>query len=118
LMTSDDGGRDAGLPVDGRAAGEADEWGAEPARVPRPRTPPAPEPAGPALLDDDTWVEIDPAGETYQGRRRAVVAPKRRWLVVAVILGGLAAVVLIPLSMTSLLGVNDTAGPATTQPFV
>jgi hypothetical protein len=126
-MTSDDGGRDAAgtdLPAGSRTAGapdgwtgEPDEWGAEPPRVPRPRTPPA-EPAGPPLLDDDTWVEVDPGSEVYQGRRRAAVPARPRWLVVALIVAGLAAVVLIPLSMTSLLGVNDAAGPPTTQPIV
>jgi hypothetical protein len=126
-MTSD-GGRDvagaepsAGGPAAGKPdglSGEPDEWGAEPPRVPRPRTPPPAEPAGPPLLDDDNWVEIDPGGEVYQGRRRAAVPTRPRWVVVALILGGLAAIVLIPLAMTSLLGVNDTAEPATTQPFV
>jgi hypothetical protein len=126
-MTSEDGGRDAAgadLSASGPApgepegwTGEPDEWGAEPPRVPRPRTPPE-QPAGPPLLNDDTWVEIDPGGEIYQGRRRATVPSKRRLVVIALILGGLAAIVLIPLSMTSLLGVNDTAEPATTQPFV
>jgi hypothetical protein len=129
-MTSEDGGRDAAgadLSVGGRATsepegwtGEPDEWGAEPPRVPRPRTPPE-QPVGPPLLNGDSWVEIDPGGvgdDVYQGRRRATLPARRRWVVVAVILGGLAAIVLIPLSMTSLLGVNDTAGPATTQPFI
>jgi hypothetical protein len=127
-MTSEDGGRDAAgadLSARGPAAGEPqdwtgepDEWGAEPPPVPRPRTPPE-QPVGPPLLSGDTWVEIDPDGEVYQGRRRAIAPSKRRWVVVALILGGLAAVVVIPLSMTSLLGVDDTAGPpATTQPFV
>jgi len=126
-MTSEDGGRDAAgadLSAGGPAAGgpegwtgEPDEWGTEPPRVPRPRTPPE-QAVGPPLLNGDTWVEIDPGGEVYQGRRRANVSTRRRWVVVALILGGLAAVVLIPLAMTSLLGVNDTAAPATTQPNV
>jgi hypothetical protein len=126
-MTSEDGGRDAAgadLSASGPAAGEPqgwtgepDEWGADPPRVPRPRTPPE-APVGPPLLNDDAWVEVDPGGEVYQGRRRASLPPRRRWVVVAVILAGLAAVVLIPLSMTSLLGVNETAEQATTQPYV
>ena len=122
-MTSEDGGRGAAgadLPAGRHVSGEPDEWGAEPPSVPRPRTPPPAEHLGPDLLDEDTWetIEPDPTGETYQGRRRANLPSRRRSLLVALIIAGLAAVVLIPLTMTSLLGVNDAAGPATTEPVV
>jgi hypothetical protein len=118
-MTSDDSGRDAaGADRPGGAVdrGEPDEWGAEPLRVPRPRTPAPVEQTGPLPLDDDTWEGVALTSDTYHGRRRARVPDGRRWVPVALILAGLAAVVLIPLTMASLLGVNDAAGPAVTDP--
>jgi hypothetical protein len=119
-MTSEDSGRDAAgadVPAGAVDRGEPDEWGAEPPRVPRPRTPPLESPTGPLLLDDDTWEGVA-ATESYHGRRRARMPAGRRWIPIALILAGLAAVVLIPLTMASLLGVNDAAGPANSDPVV
>jgi hypothetical protein len=60
---------------------------------------------GPAVLDVDSWEEHDgPEStlESYEGRRRAVSSTSpRMWIILAVVLVGLAAVVAIPLALVA-----------------
>ena len=62
-----------------------------------------PHPWGPPLLDSDSWetVPLANANRAYAGRRRAGAVTNRRWLVVGAVLAGLAAVIAIPLVLTS-----------------
>ena len=81
---------DDGVPAPGGPASRA------PADVP-------PHPWGPPLLDSDSWetVPLAPTNRGYEGRRRADAVTNRRWLVVGAVLAGLAAVIAIPLVLTS-----------------
>jgi len=80
----------------------ADDWTA-PAEAPLP-----PVPYGPSVLDADSWEEYEGSErsvDTYEGRRRAATSSMRVWLVTAVILVGLGAVIAIPLAL-----INGTHG--------
>src|SRR6185369_7970503 len=60
---------------------------------------------GPAVLDVDSWEEHDapePIVESYEGRRRAASrSSPRMWIILAVVLVGLGAVVAIPLALVA-----------------
>jgi len=80
--------------------------------VPRPRR-------GPAVLQSDSWdtVPILTSNRAYEGRRRADPVTVRRWWVIGGILAALAAVIAIPLALSSS-NEEGTAAPAPPAPPV
>jgi hypothetical protein len=73
---------------------------------------------GPAVLDADSWEEHggqEPI-EEYEGRRRAARPSARRWVVLAAILIGLAAVIAVPLALRTRNATPAAATATTGEP--
>ena len=117
-----DAGEDTWAPVpDGPdARHEPDENLAEVDGSPRHAIPEVPPPRrGPAVLQSDSWdtVPILTSNRAYEGRRRADPVTVRRWWVIGGILAALAAVIAIPLALSSS-NEEGTAAPTPPAPPV
>jgi hypothetical protein len=115
-----DAGEDNRTPVpDGPDAHhEPDE--SLPDGTPRHGIPEVPTPRrGPAVLQSDSWdtVPILTSNRAYEGRRRADPITVRRWWVIGAILAALAALIAIPLALSSS-DEEGTAAPAPPAPPV